>query len=121
MARQFPPHRPLLQPPASREAFAFSPPPAHPFICERFEAGQSPQTRKKVKPRIEKIMTIETKYNIGDEVWFHTSSGPICGTINGITVTKYGLIAELLSEDLAYITWPLSKCFPTKEELLKSL
>ena len=67
-------------------------------------------------------MTIETKYNIGDKVWFHTSRGPICGTIESITVTKYGLIAELSSEELVEdINWPLDKLFPTKEELLKSL
>lgn len=65
-------------------------------------------------------MIIETKYNIGDEVWFYSSSGPICGTIESIIVTKYGLIAEISSEDLV-ITWPLDKLFPTKEELLKNL
>ena len=68
-------------------------------------------------------MTIETKYNIGDEVWFHTSSGPICGAIESITVTKYGIICNLSSEELVDITWYwlLDKLFPTKEELLKSL
>lgn len=66
-------------------------------------------------------MTIETKYSIGVEVWFYSSSGPICGTIESITVTKYGLIAEISSEDLVNITWSLDKLFPTKEELLKSL
>lgn len=66
-------------------------------------------------------MTIETKFNIGDEVWFYSSSGPICGTIESITVTKYGLIAEISSEDLVNITWSLDKLFPTKEELLKNL
>lgn len=66
-------------------------------------------------------MTIETKYNIGDEVWFHTSSGPICGTIESFTMTKYGIICNLSSEELVEIDWPLDKLFPTKEELLKSL
>ena len=65
-------------------------------------------------------MIIETKYNIGDEVWFKTSSGLICGTVESITVNKYGLIADISSEELVDITWPLDKLFPTKEELLKS-
>ena len=66
-------------------------------------------------------MIIETKYNIGDEVWFLVSSGPVCGTIESITATRYGLIAELSSEEFIYITWPLDELFPTKEELLKPL
>ena len=65
------------------------------------------------------VMTIETKYNIGDEVWFYASSAPICGTIESITVTRYGLIAELSSEELVDMIMPLDKLFPTKEDLLK--
>ena len=66
-------------------------------------------------------MTINTRYNIGDEVWFNTSDGPTCGTIESFTVTKYGIICSLSSEELVEIDWPLDVLFPTKEELIKSL
>lgn len=66
-------------------------------------------------------MTIETKYNIGDEVWLNTSQGIINGTIEEITITRYGILCEVSSEQIVDIQWPITRLFPTKEELLKSL
>ena len=70
-------------------------------------------------------MTIETKYNIGDDVWLLYNNKAVSSRIFRIEVKvdlhlsariKYYLsgsdIAEFYSED---------KLFPTKEELLKSL
>lgn len=71
-------------------------------------------------------MTIETKYNIGDEVW-------ICDTDKHIYVGKIGKVRIYLLEDGAYVDYLF--CYPsgwdcwiaeraifaTKEELLKSL
>ena len=70
-------------------------------------------------------MTIETKYNIGDEVWFDVNFNPNKGKIIRIEVTIF--------QDKGYIPRYTMKCdgyiikefehnlFPTKEELLKSL
>lgn len=68
-------------------------------------------------------MTIETKYNIGDEVWFLFDGKPLNGkiarksehTIKIIVVFKNGK-DYLFSRDIKDF-----KLFPTKEELLKSL
>lgn len=71
-------------------------------------------------------MTIETKYNIGDEVW--------CANIFGepFQVKIYGIAIEILGNrtfisyyvGLNEVSSTLKKeqlLFPTKEELLKSL
>jgi hypothetical protein len=67
-------------------------------------------------------MKIETKYNIGDEVWFRRGHLVVKGTITDIFLFKnegkivigYGIndYDHALTE---------SQLFPTKEELLKSL
>lgn len=70
-------------------------------------------------------MIIETKYNIGDEVWFQDNGQPLNREIviiephvyKDIQLIKYylyfddGWLADFYEQDL----------FPTKEELLKSL
>lgn len=64
-------------------------------------------------------MTIETKYNIGDEVWVKTYSGNVyCNRITGIHIKQDGLIAYSL---LNFADRTENELFPTKEELLKSL
>lgn len=67
-------------------------------------------------------MTIETKYNIGDEVWWYWlgSCVPAKGEIlsfRGMDRTIYAHISH--GECLCYIE--INRLFPTKEELLKSL
>lgn len=80
-------------------------------------------------------MTIETKYNIGDEVWFMSNNKAHRGIIFGFRFTKQcGYIWEgqpkVVSEALDYIVCIAQghttnmmdiELFPTKEELLKSL
>ena len=64
-------------------------------------------------------MTIETKYNIGDEVWFMSHRGyPRRDRVASIRIMPdlsilYYLEANLFREE--------DELFPTKEELLKSL
>lgn len=70
-------------------------------------------------------MTIETKYNIGDEVWFLSYNSPrkarICGM--SIYVTNSGEITLIYSLTEKDVYWHKQEqdLFPTKEELLKSL
>ena len=68
-------------------------------------------------------MTIETKYNIGDEVWFVFDGKPLNGKIARISehTIKVNVIFKdgkkyLFSRDIKGF-----ELFPTKEELLKSL
>jgi hypothetical protein len=65
-------------------------------------------------------MTIETKYNIGDEVWVKC----------GVNIVKGRIIEKnpkLYFIRVLYLSYPYilerteSEVFPTKEELLKSL
>ena len=69
-------------------------------------------------------MTIETKYNLGQEVWMHLSNRCICGKIIDVrayTSNKRKMIVyELFVEDEC-ISMLEKHLFPTKEELLKSL
>lgn len=71
-------------------------------------------------------MTIETKYNIGDEVWVSNVFGD---TFN---VTIYGVMVEVIDNKVLIdyrVGFDRDYChlrkeelvFPTKEELLKSL
>lgn len=70
-------------------------------------------------------MTIETKYNIGDEVWFILGNKARQGKILGITFNKLGnsLICYYynVSVGVSHGSFNESDLFPTKEELLKSL
>ena len=70
-------------------------------------------------------MTIKTKYNIGDEVWYILGTSAHKGKVLGITFTKidgtligcYYNVSCGVSHALLYE----KQLFPTKEELLKSL
>lgn len=70
-------------------------------------------------------MTIETKYNIGDEVWtLDFFNQPHNGEITAIS-TFYNQKCEERNY-ISYFVYPLGsrteqEVFPTKEELLKSL
>lgn len=64
-------------------------------------------------------MTIETKYNIGQEVWVKTYSGNVyCSIITEIHIKQDGLIVYSFPY---FADRTEDKLFPTKEELLKSL
>ena len=70
-------------------------------------------------------MTIETKYNIGDEVWFILGATAKKGEVLEITFTK---IEDILtgyyynvSVGTSHASFYEKQLFPTKEELLKSL
>jgi hypothetical protein len=69
-------------------------------------------------------MTIETKYNIGDEVWFIEEGQPKKDEIISIEIYVYkdNLFVEYLFANDSY-PYGLNESylFPTKEELLKSL
>ena len=70
-------------------------------------------------------MTIETKYNIGDEVWFILGNKARKGIILGIIFNKVGhsLIGYHYSVQIGMSHGSFNEpdLFPTKEELLKSL
>lgn len=62
-------------------------------------------------------MKIETKYDIGQEVWVMTMNRPYCTTITAVHIDKNGL-----SYNLKYLHAKAEEnIYPTKEELLKSL
>ena len=65
-------------------------------------------------------MTIETKYNIGDEVWFMYRNKIFSGRIVGIFIKSNGISYKIVSI-IKGMWFSESKLFPTKEELLKSL
>lgn len=72
-------------------------------------------------------MTIETKYNIGDEVWFDNKGAYIKGEINEINITvefdNCVVVQYLIGIDNEEYYWERHEyeLFPSKEELLKSL
>ena len=69
-------------------------------------------------------MTIETKYNVGDEVWFKTLKFNVKANIIGVTINlrQDGVIMEYgLERKGYYYQRRESDLFHTKEELLKSL
>lgn len=76
-------------------------------------------------------MKIETKYNIGDEVWYMESNKACSRIIKAIRVTSYGKIniveygylnhPECGDERTHWLEYHECRLFPTKEELLKSL
>lgn len=77
-------------------------------------------------------MTIETKYNIGDEVWAIVENRVQCLRIEGV---KINTLDETFNESGKLVSYRIRikyylgdgewvndiNCFPTKEELLKSL
>lgn len=66
-------------------------------------------------------MTIETKYNIGDEVWMMHCKKPTCVLITNYRIDKYDIMylyeGAFIAEQWAFE----DDLYPTKEELLKSL
>lgn len=76
-------------------------------------------------------MTIETKYDIGDKVWFMWNNKPTAMRIGhieaycGYCYNDYA--SEIIGKKIVYIEeygeyrMPESDLFPTKEELIKSL
>ena len=70
-------------------------------------------------------MTIETKYNIGQEVWFILGHKACQGEILEIVFNKVGhtLIGCHYNVEfgVSHGSFNESELFPTKEELLKSL
>ena len=77
-------------------------------------------------------MQIETKYNIGDEVWCIVENRAQCLRIESVAVSTH---AETFDESEKLISYRIkinyylgdgewvndANCYPTKEELLKSL
>ena len=71
-------------------------------------------------------MTIVTKYNIGDEVWFMDNNKPTKGIVAklDIDVSRKGdwYIEHYKVEAIGFLHFKVGQdLFPTKEELLKSL
>lgn len=73
-------------------------------------------------------MKIETKYNIGDEVWVcDTAKNIYVGTISKVRIylLEDGIFIDCLVNLNAPTSWNCwiaeTAIFPTKEELLKSL
>ena len=66
-------------------------------------------------------MKIETKYNIGQEVWLLIKGKPYKFTITSYKYEGGNLICGLVDDICRYFELPESVIFPTKEELLKSL
>ena len=71
-------------------------------------------------------MTIETRYNIGDKVWFMSTYTPICATIFAveiISVENRGCVIRYTLKSGGNIINKKfeHELFPTKEELLRSL
>lgn len=65
-------------------------------------------------------MTIETKYNIGDEVWVKVQGKPTKFKVVGF-YKPFAELLYLIENDDTYIALEAKYLFPTKEELLKSL
>ena len=72
-------------------------------------------------------MTIETKYNIGDEVWVKAYAKATKCKVTGINFCKWGEMYENLlytildTKNCEYYDIEEKCLYPTKEELLKSL
>ena len=70
-------------------------------------------------------MIIETKYNIGDEVWFMNDGEPTSERIVRIDVEQYErkqfVECTVVLSDVILTSFYEQELFPTKEELLKSL
>ena len=69
-------------------------------------------------------MTIETKYNIGDEVWFMDGLEPTSKEILRIDIEVYN-VKNIIEYDVmvggVLTGFYEHEIFPTKEELLKNL
>ena len=96
------------------------------FAVHTEEAFKEIENRKEYLKKTRKSMTIETKYNIGDEVWAEFADIPIQCVITDIEEIKAGemvLVAYSVSatDGRIFGTRFSGELFPTKEELLKNL
>ena len=70
-------------------------------------------------------MTIETKYNIGNEVWVNSLGNHIKGKVGEINISVLidGSVQTIYSIEKSgyFFERNESEIFPTKEELIKSL
>jgi hypothetical protein len=66
-------------------------------------------------------MTIETKYNIGDKVWYRFGVDNICTTVRKIKVDYKGVPTYFCDFFLSTVAFREDDLFSTEEELLKSL
>jgi hypothetical protein len=71
-------------------------------------------------------MTIETKYNLGDEVWANIAGTPMLCKVADITMIEdepYIKVAYTVcsTDERVFGTRYGNELYPTKEELLKSL
>ena len=72
-------------------------------------------------------MKIETKYDIGQEVWLLDNNHIYQGTVDGINIAIGKEISSVYTVRIRNISgsWTIQRkeefVFPTKEELLKSL
>ena len=76
-------------------------------------------------------MKIETKYNIGDNIWFMNANKAVCYKINSFKISIYrkGTNANNVNQEYTIEYSPEGlvlflnedNCFATKEELLNSL
>ena len=71
-------------------------------------------------------MTIETKYNIGDEVWTKFADVPVLCKVADITMVEdvqYIVVAYTISsiDERVFGTRFASELYSTKEELLRNL
>jgi hypothetical protein len=68
-------------------------------------------------------MTIETKYNVGDEVWFQriVSGEIVSDKIRGVVFVASASKIEIWYRLEGYMDLYEYELFPAKEELLKSL
>ena len=71
----------------------------------------------------ERFMTIETKFNIGDEVWVNYNGIPTQGKVKWIEVLCLDLLGTKIRYSVFSYEPPFSECllFKTKQELLDSL
>lgn len=68
-------------------------------------------------------MKIETKYNIGDEVWWYWLGSCVMasGKFMGYRRGKYKIIYASIATADGTVYIEVNRLFPTKEELIKSL
>ena len=68
-------------------------------------------------------MTIETKYNVGDEVWWYWLGSCVManGEFRGYRISKDKIIYAAIGTSDGTVYIEANRLYPTKEELLKSL
>jgi len=68
-------------------------------------------------------MKIETKYNIGDTVWFMDGSKPISDTVTNWAIegNHGGKVLEYYYMPKSFNSVPVDKLYSTKEQLIQAL